>query len=81
MIFTHLTLVTLKELSYCTCVQVRVAAGQTVLILASQHLQTVITTLVNQPLPYDRYIYKMYIKCSTFSMASKSFIKQRICFF
>ena len=38
------------------CVQVRVAVGQTVLILASQHLQTVITTLVNQPLPYDRYV-------------------------
>uniref|UniRef100_A0A3Q2DGE9 Maestro heat-like repeat family member 1 n=1 Tax=Cyprinodon variegatus TaxID=28743 RepID=A0A3Q2DGE9_CYPVA len=32
---------------------VRVAVGQTVLILASQHLQTVINTLVNQPLPYD----------------------------
>lgn len=35
-------------------VQVRVAVGQTVLILASQHLQTVINTLVNQPLPYDK---------------------------
>uniref|UniRef100_A0A3B3CBG5 Maestro heat-like repeat family member 1 n=1 Tax=Oryzias melastigma TaxID=30732 RepID=A0A3B3CBG5_ORYME len=32
---------------------VRVAVGQTVLILASQHLQTVINTLINQPLPYD----------------------------
>lgn len=38
-----------------SCVQVRVAVGQTVLILASQHLQTVLTSLVNQPLPYDRY--------------------------
>ncbi|MEQ2200298.1 hypothetical protein XENOCAPTIV_026953, partial [Xenoophorus captivus] len=35
-------------------VKVRVAVGQTVLILASQHLQTVINALVNQPLPYDR---------------------------
>uniref|UniRef100_A0A3Q3BFT5 Maestro heat-like repeat family member 1 n=1 Tax=Kryptolebias marmoratus TaxID=37003 RepID=A0A3Q3BFT5_KRYMA len=32
---------------------VRVAVGQTVLILASQHLQTVINALVDQPLPYD----------------------------
>uniref|UniRef100_UPI0037E92988 maestro heat-like repeat-containing protein family member 1 n=1 Tax=Semicossyphus pulcher TaxID=241346 RepID=UPI0037E92988 len=41
--------------------QVRVAAGQTVLILASQHLQTVITSLVNQPLPYDSWISEMWM--------------------
>ncbi|XP_074539484.1 maestro heat-like repeat-containing protein family member 1 isoform X1 [Halichoeres trimaculatus] len=41
--------------------QVRVAAGQTVLILASQHLQTVINTLVNQPLPYDSWISEMWM--------------------
>uniref|UniRef100_A0AAQ6IM96 Maestro heat-like repeat family member 1 n=1 Tax=Anabas testudineus TaxID=64144 RepID=A0AAQ6IM96_ANATE len=51
--------VRLKEPFHCTCVQVRVAVGQTVLILASQHLQTVINTLVNQPLPYDRYLVVM----------------------
>lgn len=61
MIITRLTCtqVRLTELFFLFhCVQVRVAVGQTVLILASQHLQTVINTLVNQPLPYDRYISK-----------------------
>ncbi|XP_030605842.1 maestro heat-like repeat-containing protein family member 1 isoform X1 [Archocentrus centrarchus] len=41
--------------------QVRVAVGQTVLILASQHLQTVINTLVNQPLPYDNWTGEMWM--------------------
>ncbi|XP_029360299.1 maestro heat-like repeat-containing protein family member 1 isoform X2 [Echeneis naucrates] len=41
--------------------QVRVAVGQTVLILASQHLQTVINTLVNQPLPYDSWTCEMWM--------------------
>uniref|UniRef100_A0A8D3C2Y5 Maestro heat-like repeat-containing protein family member 1 n=1 Tax=Scophthalmus maximus TaxID=52904 RepID=A0A8D3C2Y5_SCOMX len=41
--------------------QVRVAVGQTVLILASQHLQTVFNTLVNQPLPYDSWTSEMWM--------------------
>ncbi|TKS81744.1 Maestro heat-like repeat-containing protein family member 1 HEAT repeat-containing protein 7A [Collichthys lucidus] len=41
--------------------QVRVAAGQTVLILASQHLQTVVNTLVNQPLPHDSWTSEMWM--------------------
>ncbi|XP_013858806.1 maestro heat-like repeat-containing protein family member 1 isoform X2 [Austrofundulus limnaeus] len=41
--------------------QVRVAVGQTVLILASQHLQTVINTLINQPLPYDSWTCEMWM--------------------
>ncbi|MED6250664.1 hypothetical protein ATANTOWER_004214 [Ataeniobius toweri] len=41
--------------------QVRVAVGQTVLILASQHLQTVINALVNQPLPYDSWTSEMWM--------------------
>uniref|UniRef100_A0A672GBI7 Maestro heat-like repeat family member 1 n=1 Tax=Salarias fasciatus TaxID=181472 RepID=A0A672GBI7_SALFA len=40
---------------------VRVAVGQTVLILASQHLQTVINTLINQPLPYDNWTCEMWM--------------------
>uniref|UniRef100_A0A3Q3N7I0 Maestro heat-like repeat family member 1 n=1 Tax=Mastacembelus armatus TaxID=205130 RepID=A0A3Q3N7I0_9TELE len=40
---------------------VKVAVGQTVLILASQHLQTVINTLVNQPLPYDSWTSEMWM--------------------
>ncbi|KAJ0065796.1 hypothetical protein NL108_000009, partial [Boleophthalmus pectinirostris] len=45
--------------------QVRVAVGQTVLILASQHLQTVINTLINQPLPYDIF-FMCNISCIIF---------------
>ncbi|KAM4581297.1 maestro heat-like repeat-containing protein family member 1 isoform 1-T1 [Odontesthes bonariensis] len=41
--------------------QVRVAVGQTVLILASQHLQTVINALVHQPLPYDSWTSEMWM--------------------
>ncbi|XP_053737649.1 maestro heat-like repeat-containing protein family member 1 isoform X2 [Synchiropus splendidus] len=41
--------------------QVRVAVGKTVLILASQHLQTVFETLVNQPLPFDSWICEMWM--------------------
>ncbi|XP_068179896.1 maestro heat-like repeat-containing protein family member 1 isoform X2 [Antennarius striatus] len=41
--------------------QVRVAACQTVLILASQHLQTVVNTLVNQPLPFDSWTCEMWM--------------------
>uniref|UniRef100_A0A8C5FZJ7 Maestro heat-like repeat family member 1 n=1 Tax=Gouania willdenowi TaxID=441366 RepID=A0A8C5FZJ7_GOUWI len=33
----------------------------TVLILASQHLQSVFNTLVNQPLPYDNWISEMWM--------------------
>ncbi|XP_056300772.1 maestro heat-like repeat-containing protein family member 1 [Pseudoliparis swirei] len=41
--------------------QVRVAVGQTVLILASQHLETVIKALVNQPLPFDGWTSEMWM--------------------
>ncbi|XP_034031218.1 maestro heat-like repeat-containing protein family member 1 isoform X2 [Thalassophryne amazonica] len=41
--------------------QVRVAVGQTVLILASQHLQSVVNTLVNQALPYDSWVCEMWV--------------------
>uniref|UniRef100_A0A671WTE0 Maestro heat-like repeat family member 1 n=1 Tax=Sparus aurata TaxID=8175 RepID=A0A671WTE0_SPAAU len=37
------------------------AAGQTVLILASQHLQIVVNTLVNQPLPFDSWTSEMWM--------------------
>ncbi|XP_056141693.1 maestro heat-like repeat-containing protein family member 1 [Lampris incognitus] len=41
--------------------QVKVAVGQTVLILATQHLQTVINTLANQPLPFDSWTSEMWM--------------------
>lgn len=34
--------------------QVKVAIGQSILILATQHLRTVVNTLIAYPLPYDR---------------------------
>ncbi|XP_077577113.1 maestro heat-like repeat-containing protein family member 1 isoform X1 [Stigmatopora nigra] len=49
------------QLQSITEEQVRVAVGQTVLILASQHLQMVVDTLVNQPLPYDSWTSEMWM--------------------
>ena len=34
--------------------QVKVAVAQSILILATQHLQTVVSTLISYPLPFDR---------------------------
>uniref|UniRef100_A0A3Q1JK79 Uncharacterized protein n=1 Tax=Anabas testudineus TaxID=64144 RepID=A0A3Q1JK79_ANATE len=67
--------VRLKEPFHCTCVQVRVAVGQTVLILASQHLQTVINTLVNQPLPYDSWTSEMWMALGADSIVAKQIIE------
>ncbi|TRY56529.1 hypothetical protein DNTS_005416, partial [Danionella cerebrum] len=41
--------------------QVKLAAGQSVLILATQHVQTVINTLVAYPLPYDSWSCEMWM--------------------
>uniref|UniRef100_A0A8C2FQM9 Maestro heat-like repeat-containing protein family member 1 n=1 Tax=Cyprinus carpio TaxID=7962 RepID=A0A8C2FQM9_CYPCA len=41
--------------------QVKVAIGQSVLILATQHLQTVVNTLVAYPLPYDSWSCEMWM--------------------
>ncbi|XP_030638186.1 LOW QUALITY PROTEIN: maestro heat-like repeat-containing protein family member 1 [Chanos chanos] len=41
--------------------QVRVAVAQAVLILATQHLQTVINTLISYPLPFDNWSCEMWI--------------------
>ncbi|XP_076592672.1 maestro heat-like repeat-containing protein family member 1 isoform X1 [Chaetodon auriga] len=55
--------------------QVRVAAGQTVLILASQHLQTVVSTLVNQPLPYDGWTSEMWMALGADPIVAKQIIE------
>uniref|UniRef100_A0A3Q3WCT8 Uncharacterized protein n=1 Tax=Mola mola TaxID=94237 RepID=A0A3Q3WCT8_MOLML len=55
--------------------QVRVAAGQTVLILASQHLQTVVNTLVNQPLPYDSWTCEMWMALGADPMVASQIIE------
>ncbi|XP_061529897.1 maestro heat-like repeat-containing protein family member 1 isoform X2 [Phycodurus eques] len=49
------------QLQSITEEQVRVAVGQTVLIMASQHLQTVVNALINQPLPYDSWTSEMWM--------------------
>uniref|UniRef100_A0A671QI06 Maestro heat-like repeat-containing protein family member 1 n=1 Tax=Sinocyclocheilus anshuiensis TaxID=1608454 RepID=A0A671QI06_9TELE len=41
--------------------QVKMAIGQSILILATQHLQTVVNTLVAYPLPYDSWSCEMWI--------------------
>ncbi|XP_051999976.1 maestro heat-like repeat-containing protein family member 1 isoform X2 [Xyrauchen texanus] len=41
--------------------QVKVAVGQSILILATQHLQTVVNTLVAYPLPYDSWSCEMWL--------------------
>uniref|UniRef100_A0A3B3QI32 Maestro heat like repeat family member 1 n=1 Tax=Paramormyrops kingsleyae TaxID=1676925 RepID=A0A3B3QI32_9TELE len=41
--------------------QVKVAVAQSILILATQHLQTVINTLIAYPLPFDNWICEMWI--------------------
>ncbi|RXN31759.1 maestro heat-like repeat-containing family member 1 isoform X1 [Labeo rohita] len=41
--------------------QVKVSIGQSILILATQHLQTVVNTLVAYPLPYDSWSCEMWI--------------------
>lgn len=50
--------------------QVKVAVAQSILILATQHLQTVINTLLSYPLPFDRYgifsLFSHYGVCNLF---------------
>uniref|UniRef100_A0A6Q2YD75 Maestro heat-like repeat family member 1 n=1 Tax=Esox lucius TaxID=8010 RepID=A0A6Q2YD75_ESOLU len=41
--------------------QVKVAVAQSILILATQHLQTVINTLISYPLPFDNWSCEMWI--------------------
>ncbi|XP_033836281.1 maestro heat-like repeat-containing protein family member 1 isoform X2 [Periophthalmus magnuspinnatus] len=55
--------------------QVRVAVGQTVLILASQHLQTVINTLINQPLPYDSWTSEMWMALGSDAVVAKQIME------
>nr|XP_046255582.1 maestro heat-like repeat-containing protein family member 1 isoform X1 [Scatophagus argus] len=55
--------------------QVRVAAGQTVLILASQHLHTVVNTLVNQPLPYDSWTCEMWMALGADAIVASQIIE------
>ncbi|XP_072316120.1 maestro heat-like repeat-containing protein family member 1 isoform X2 [Eucyclogobius newberryi] len=55
--------------------QVRVAVGQTVLILASQHLQTVVNTLINQLLPYDGWTSEMWMALGSDTVVAKQIME------
>uniref|UniRef100_A0AAV2MBF0 Uncharacterized protein n=1 Tax=Knipowitschia caucasica TaxID=637954 RepID=A0AAV2MBF0_KNICA len=55
--------------------QVRVAVGQTVLILASQHLQTVMNTLINQPFPYDSWTSEMWMALGSDPVIAKQIME------
>ncbi|XP_055780684.1 maestro heat-like repeat-containing protein family member 1 isoform X1 [Salvelinus fontinalis] len=41
--------------------QVKVSVAQSILILATQHLQTVINTLISHPLPFDSWSCEMWV--------------------
>ncbi|XP_055780682.1 maestro heat-like repeat-containing protein family member 1 isoform X2 [Salvelinus fontinalis] len=41
--------------------QVKVSVAQSILILATQHLQTVINTLISYPLPFDSWSCEMWV--------------------
>ncbi|RXM27386.1 Maestro heat-like repeat-containing protein family member 1 [Acipenser ruthenus] len=41
--------------------QVKVAVGQSILILATQHLNTVVNTLISYPLPFDNWSCEMWL--------------------
>lgn len=58
--------------------QMRVAIGQTVLILASQHLHTVINTLINQKLPYDSWASEMWMALGSDPIVAKQIIEMVI---
>ncbi|XP_056618249.1 maestro heat-like repeat-containing protein family member 1 isoform X1 [Triplophysa dalaica] len=50
-----------NRLQVITEEQVKVAVGQSILILATQHLQTLVNTLVAYPLPYDSWCCEMWV--------------------
>ncbi|XP_061676018.1 maestro heat-like repeat-containing protein family member 1 isoform X2 [Syngnathoides biaculeatus] len=63
------------QLQSITEEQVRVAVGQTVLIMASQHLQTVVNALVNQPLPYDSWTIEMWMSLGADPLVANQIIE------
>uniref|UniRef100_A0A4W4GLG5 Maestro heat-like repeat family member 1 n=1 Tax=Electrophorus electricus TaxID=8005 RepID=A0A4W4GLG5_ELEEL len=55
--------------------QVKVAVAQSILILASQHLQTVINTLLSHPLPWDSWSCEMWIALGADSAVARQIME------
>ncbi|KAF4088237.1 hypothetical protein AMELA_G00080220 [Ameiurus melas] len=55
--------------------QVKVAVAQSVLILATQHLQTVINTLLSYPLPFDSWTSEMWIALGADSTVARQIME------
>ncbi|GAA6103654.1 maestro heat-like repeat-containing protein family member 1 isoform X1 [Tachysurus ichikawai] len=55
--------------------QVKVAVAQSILILATQHLQTVVNTLISYPLPFDSWISEMWIALGADSTVARQIME------
>ncbi|TSK34778.1 Maestro heat-like repeat-containing protein family member 1 [Bagarius yarrelli] len=55
--------------------QVKVAVAQSILILAAQHLQTVINTLISYPLPFDSWSSEMWIALGADSKVARQIME------
>ncbi|XP_072535589.1 maestro heat-like repeat-containing protein family member 1 isoform X2 [Salminus brasiliensis] len=58
--------------------QVKVAVAQSILILATQHLQAVITTLISYPLPFDSWSCEMWIALGADSTVARQIMEMII---
>lgn len=58
--------------------QVKVAVAQSILILAAQHLPTVINTLISYPLPFDSWSSEMWIALGADSKVARQIMEMII---
>lgn len=58
--------------------QVKVAIAQSILILATQHLQTVINTLISYPLPFDSWSCEMWVALGADSTVARQIMEMII---
>ncbi|XP_066539071.1 maestro heat-like repeat-containing protein family member 1 isoform X3 [Hoplias malabaricus] len=58
--------------------QVKVAVAQSILILATQHLQAVINTLISYPLPFDSWTCEMWIALGADSTVARQIMEMII---
>uniref|UniRef100_A0AAR2IQV4 Maestro heat-like repeat family member 1 n=1 Tax=Pygocentrus nattereri TaxID=42514 RepID=A0AAR2IQV4_PYGNA len=58
--------------------QVKVAVAQSILILATQHLQAVINTLISYPLPFDSWSCEMWIALGADSTVARQIMEMII---
>ncbi|XP_062848509.1 maestro heat-like repeat-containing protein family member 1 isoform X2 [Trichomycterus rosablanca] len=58
--------------------QVKVAIAQSILILATQHLQTVVNTLISYPLPFDSWSCEMWVALGADSTVARQIMEMII---